>query len=183
MKSIFRHTLLFDGSRHENDAEHAWHIAMMAIVFSEYAAQPVDLGKVLKMLLIHDIVEIDSGDFLVYDPRKEEKKEKEKAGANRIFGLLPDVQAKELYNLWEEFENKTSPEAKYAAALDRLEPIIQNYINKGFAWKKNKITADMVKSVNRHIEEGAPKLWAYATEIIDDAIKKGYFNHSDVDSE
>ena len=124
VKSIIRKTKLFDGTRYENDAEHSWHICMMAIILQEYSNEKVDLSKVLKMLLIHDLVEIDAGDYLVYTDKNIEKNEKEQKAAERIFSILPDEQKDELIFLWKEFELKETTEAKFAFALDRLEPVM-----------------------------------------------------------
>ena len=173
IKSIFRKTKLFDKSRHENDAEHSWHLAIMAIILSEYSNKPIDVFKVLKMVLIHDIVEIDSGDYIVYTQQTAEKESKEKAAAERIFGILPLEQEAEFKSLWEEFEERSTPEAKFAAAIDRLEPVMQNYYTDADAWRENKISADQILRVNQRIERGSEKLWVYAKGLIDECIDKG----------
>lgn len=174
VKSIFRKTSLFDGSRQENDAEHAWHIAIMAAVFSEYANDKnIDINKVIKMLLIHDLVEIDAGDIAVYDTKaREENAKNEKEAAERIFGLLPEDQKNEMIELWNEFEEQNSPEAKFAAALDRLEPVLQNYMTNGQVWKKLNVPHEKVINVNRHVKEGSEKLWEYMQSIIDETFEK-----------
>jgi putative hydrolase of HD superfamily len=174
IKAIIRKSKLFDGSRLENDAEHSWHLAMMAILLSEYANAPIDLLKTIKMVLIHDIVEIDAGDIIVYQKDPSKTDEKEAAAANRIFGLLPDDQRSELLELWREFEEKRTPEANFAGAIDRLEPVMQNYFTDAYAWREHHITAARVLETNRgKIGAGSAKLWEYAESIINECIKKG----------
>lgn len=176
LKSVYRQTMLIDGSRNEDDAEHSWHIALMAILLAEHAAENnVDIFKVVKMLLIHDIVEIDAGDTFAYDaPGHDDKAEREQAAADRIFNILPADQAGELRALWDEFEARQSPEAKYAAALDRVQPMLSNYHTDGHAWKAHGISRSQVIARNQHANLGCPPLWAYARDLIDRAVKKGY---------
>lgn len=136
LKQIYRQNLILDGSRRENDAEHSWHLAMMAVVLQEYASEPVDLSRVLQMVLLHDIVEIDAGDTFCYDVQAGlDKHEREQKAAKRIFGLLPSDQGEELKNLWLEFEAGESPEARFAAVLDRLQPFLNNYHTEGGTWR------------------------------------------------
>jgi putative hydrolase of HD superfamily len=177
LKHVFRRTRLLDGSRYENDAEHAWHLAMMAMVLYEYSNKPVELLKVVKMVLIHDLVEIDAGDFFLYDETITNQKEEEEAkAATRVFGLLPENQRREFMDLWEEFERKLTPEAKFAAAIDRLEPLIQNAHTEGHAWKKHGITMNQVISKNRpFLKGGSEELWAYVERMIAESANKGYF--------
>lgn len=176
LKTVLRQTWLTDGSRRENDAEHSWHIAVMAVVLAEHSADPgIDLLKALKMLLIHDVVEIDAGDTFAYDEvGAQDKEQRERAAAERIFGLLPNGQAAAFRDLWEEFEARRSPAARFAAALDRLQPILHNYHTQGKAWLAHGITARQVVARNQHIAEGAPRLWDYARRIIDEAVARGY---------
>ena len=180
LKHVFRSTRLLNGSRYENDAEHAWHLAMMAMVLHEYSNKPVELSKVVKMVLIHDLVEIDAGDTFLYDDNNAiSKGEAETKAAIRVFGLLPEDQRKEFINLWEEFERKETPEARFAAALDRLEPLIQNAHTEGHAWIKYGITKDQVINKNRPpLIGGSEELWAYAEKMIEDSAGKGYFPHA-----
>ncbi len=180
LKSIFRHTLLMDGSRRENDAEHAWHLALMALVISDLSGDKnLDLFKVVRMVLIHDLVEIDSGDALLYDETRRRKlKALERIAARRIFGLLPAGQAREFRQLWEEFEERKSPEARFAAALDRFQPVLHNYMTKGKAWKRNKVTAAMVLEKNAHIADGAPELWERVKAMVAEGERAGYFGAS-----
>lgn len=175
VKQIFRQTRLFDNTRYENDAEHAWHLGLMALVLAEHAATPVDVAKVVTMVLLHDLVEIDAGDTFLYDPKRGVgPSEAEAKAARRIFGLLPEEQAHPLLALWEEFEARQSPEAKFAASLDRLAPLLQNHATAGHAWKAHGVHAGMVRSKNAHIAEGSPALWELAQNIIDDSVKQGF---------
>ena len=175
IKKIIRKTKLFDGSKNENDAEHSWHISLMAIILQEYSNQPVDIFKVVKMLLIHDIVEIDAGDIFLYHPdRHTNRYELEKKAAERIFGILPEDQRDEFIDLWDEFELQKSEEAKYAHVLDRLEPLLQNYFTKGVSWKEFNIKYEQVIKANQHIENGSKKLWDYAKALIHDSVEKEY---------
>lgn len=175
VKSIVRRTRLFDGSRHENDAEHAWHLAMMALTFREYARAEVEILKVIKMVLVHDLVEIDAGDVFLYDAEGlAEKNRKEKAAAARIFGLLPDDQGRELKELWEEFETRETPEAKFAAALDRLEPILQNAHVENNAWMQHGIRKSQVLGANKKkIKEGSLRLWEYVEQLLAECVARG----------
>lgn len=175
LKTIHRQTWLIDATRRENSAEHSWHIAMMALILQEHSKEPVDLQKVVKMLLIHDIVEIDAGDVLVYDTAgQQQKAEREQQAAARIFGLLPDDQTETIRQLWQEFEAGTTAEARFAAALDRLMPLLHNYLTEGRAWQQHGITAQQVLTRNAHIAEGSPQLWEYAKEIVQQSVQKGY---------
>jgi putative hydrolases of HD superfamily len=175
IKDIFRMNYTAGGSRRENDAEHSWHLALMAILLHEYANAPVDLLKVLKMILVHDIVEIDAGDSYVYNEEaKAVQHEKEIIAADRLFNILPDDQAQEYRNLWDEFEEKETPEARFAHAVDRLHPMLMNFNSNGRSWIENGISADMVAAKNKHMEEGAAFLWEYSREfIIKPAIERG----------
>lgn len=176
LKQVFRKARLLDKSRYENDAEHSWHQAMMAIILQEHANEKVDITRVVKMNLIHDIVEIDAGDTFAYDTKGyEDKEEREEAAAQRIFGLLPQEQFDEVYQLWKEFEACETPEAKFANALDRFQPLLHNYYTEGYTWKKYGISAEQVLQRNQHkIEEGSDAIWRYAQQLITDAIEKEY---------
>jgi putative hydrolase of HD superfamily len=147
---------------------------MMAIVLSDYANSCIDVCKVIKMVLIHDLVEIDAGDTFLYEKDQETKKKNELKAAERLYRLLPEGKGSELYALWQEFEGRETPEAQFAAAMDRLEPLMQNCLTRGFAWKKHNIKAHQVKEANRHIKDGSRELWDFAEKMIDDAIRKGY---------
>lgn len=176
LKHIYRQTILMDGSRQENDAEHSWHLAVMAIFLSEYAKEAdLDLLKVLKMVLIHDLVEIDAGDTFCYDEQGYlDKAEREQKAAARIFKLLPADQAREIRELWEEFEERQTPEARFAAALDRVQPLLHNYHTKGHAWQKHGTTSDKVLERCKYIGDSSPLLWKYIQKIIQDSVEKGY---------
>lgn len=176
LKRVDRQTLIVDGTRPENSAEHSWHIALMGLLLAEHVDQPepLDLLKVVKMLLIHDVIEIDAGDVFAYD-EDEEREEREKRAGRRIFGLLPQDQAEELYRLWREFEERETPEARYAASLDRLLPLVQNYLTGGYTWVNYHIPEEKVRKRNQVIIESSHDLWQYAQSIIDQAKEKGYF--------
>ena len=175
VKQVLRKTVVLDASRRENDAEHSWHLAVMALTMQEHAAEPVDLVKVIKMVLIHDLVEIDAGDTFAYDEVGAlDKEERERKAADRIFYLLPKDQAAEIDALWTEFELRKSPESKFAAAMDRFQPLLHNYLTEGVAWKKHGIRKSQVIERNKHIAEGSPALWDYAQLIIDDSVTRGY---------
>ncbi len=174
LKQVFRQTRLIDDRRPENDAEHSWHLALMAVVLQEYAAEDVDIARVLAMHLIHDLVEIDAGDTFAYDDAGQaDKEERERAAAKRIFGLLPADQRASMLALWEEFEARQTPEARYAAALDRLHPVLLNYHTDGSAWRRHGVPRHRVVAVNRHMADGAPELWEYARRLIDSAVAEG----------
>jgi len=167
IKYIQRKTKLFNSDRSENDAEHSWHLAMMAIVLVEHTEENIDILKVIKMVLIHDIVEIDSGDVFIYDMEKNHNNtEEELKGAKRIFGLLPQEQATEYINLWLEFEEGKSKEAKFAKAMDRLEPILQNISNHGGTWKEYNVPYEKVHEKTKPIGKASQKLWKYTEGLI-----------------
>jgi putative hydrolase of HD superfamily len=175
LKEINRQTYLMDGSRHENDAEHSWHIAMMALMLAEHSDEAFDALRVVKMLLIHDIVEIDAGDVFIYDEKGNNgKSERERMAARRIYNILPESQAHAYMELWREFEERKTPEARFAMAMDRLQPILQNYYTKGKSWRAHGITASQVLEKNRRIEEGSKALWEYAQRIVAESVEKGY---------
>jgi Predicted hydrolases of HD superfamily len=175
LKGVYRQTWLNDGSRHDNSAEHSWHFAVAAFVLAEYAPTGVDMYRVIKMALIHDIVEIDAGDSFVYDTvAAKGKADRERQAADRIFGMLPAEQSTEMRLLWEEFESRQTPDAKFAAALDRIEPILHNYYTKGGAWKEHGVKASNVIEVNSRIGAASEKLWEFILGIIEECIAKGY---------
>ena len=173
-KTILRRSYLADGSRVENDAEHMWHLAMFVLVLAEYAGEPVDVTKVLKMVLVHDIVEIDAGDVFVYDEAAHATKAAlEEAAAERLYGLLPPDQGAELRALWEEFEARQTPEARFAGAVDRLQPVLLNLTTQGRSWREHGITADRVLALNARIGEGSPVLWAHVEQLLHQAVADG----------
>jgi putative hydrolase of HD superfamily len=176
LKLVLRRTMVIDKSRYENTAEHSWHLAMLAMLLSEHADEPdLNMNRIIRMVLVHDIVEIDAGDTFIYDAvGQEDKAEREQAAAARIFGLLPQDQRDEMSELWQEFEEKLTSEARFAAALDRLHPLLHNYYTQGAAWKQHGITSSQVLDRNRHIAEGSETLWEFAQEIIRSSVEKGF---------
>jgi putative hydrolase of HD superfamily len=176
VKSVMRRSYLTDASRREGDAEHMWHLALFVLVLAEHADGPIDVGKVLTMALIHDLVEIDVGDIYVYDVEARlAAVELEQAAAERIFGLLPPDQGDHLRSVWEEFEAKTTPEARFAAALDRLQPLLQNLAAGGRTWAEAGTTAEQVRTVNGPIASASPRLWDHVQQLVADAEAAGLF--------
>ncbi|WP_412497970.1 HD domain-containing protein [Vibrio furnissii] len=176
LKTVLRRTRVksADG-RLENSAEHSWHVAMMALLMQEHANAPVDIDRVIKMLLMHDMVEIDAGDTFVYDTvASAQQAEKELAAAQRLFGMLPADQGEELFGLWREFEAAQSADAKFAKALDRLIPMMLNYHNQGQSWIENGVSRQQALTVNRRIDEGSHALWEYAQQMIEHATEQGW---------
>jgi putative hydrolase of HD superfamily len=175
LKGILRRTYVLDGGRPENSAEHSWHVAVMAVLLAEHANEPVDTARVVRMLLVHDIVEVDAGDTYVYDTTgAQAKTEREMRAADRLFGLLPKDQGRELRALWEEFEEGRTAEACFAAALDRLMPVLHNVHTAGRSWREHGITADRVIARNSRMSEGSEALWEYARSLIEDAVAHGH---------
>ncbi|HCH4902372.1 TPA: HD domain-containing protein [Vibrio parahaemolyticus] len=176
LKSVLRRTRVKSAEgRLENSGEHSWHVALMAVLMEEHANAPVDICRVMKMLLIHDVVEIDAGDTFVYDTAaSKEQAEKEIKAAERLFGMLPTDQGQELLALWQEFEVAQSDDAKYAKALDRLIPMLLNYHNNGQSWKENSVTREQALTINKRIEFGSVTLWDKAKELIEEATEKGW---------
>lgn len=174
LKYIQRKTRLFNSDRHENDAEHSWHLAMMAIVLAGHSDAPIDVLKVVKMVLIHDIVEIDSGDVFLYDATKNHTNtDEETVAAKRIFGLLPSDQANELITLWQEFEEGTTAEARFAKSMDRLAPLLQNASNNGGTWAEFKVDYAKVYEKKKAIEKGSASLWRFAETLLNESVAKG----------
>ena len=174
LKYIQRKTKLFNSDRNENDAEHSWHLAMMSIVLAEHSNKKIDILKVLKMVLIHDIVEIDSGDIFIYDTIKNHNNtEEELIAAKRIFGLLPKDQAEELIAIWKEFEEGITDDAKFAKSMDRLEPLLQNTSNNGGTWREFNVPYQKVYDKKVSIKEGSTTIWNYAEHLINESLDKG----------
>jgi putative hydrolase of HD superfamily len=176
LKSILRQTPITGADRRlENDAEHSWHIAVMASLLAEYACSPVDVCRVTQMLLIHDIVEIDAGDTFAYDTAgNSDKEERERLAADRLFGLLPASQAAEFRALWDDFEASTSPESRYANALDRLQPLLLNSRSGGGSWRSHQVTRAQVLLRMEPVRTGIPELWPTVLAIVEDACARGW---------
>lgn len=174
-KFIERQTYLTGGTRKENDAEHAWHMAVMAVLLSRYANEDIDVLKTVTMLLIHDLVEIDAGDTYAYDEEaKKTKPERERKCADRLFSILPDEHGKYLRALWEEFEKNETPEAKFAHTMDHIQPLMLNDATGGKSWEEHGVHLDQIMERNRHTAEGSEILWEYARkEFIEPNISKG----------
>lgn len=177
LKQIFRQTLLMDKSRQETSSEHSWHIALMAIILLEYAEGQIDILRVVKMLLIHDLVEIDAGDTPCYNKMAcRTKPERELKAANRIFNLLPKDQAHYLKLLWKEFEDCKTSDSQFANAVDRLQPLLSNYYTEGKAWKKNRVRKHQVLNRISSIKDISPEIWKYASDLVKNSVRKGILN-------
>jgi putative hydrolase of HD superfamily len=175
LKFVQRRNSITDGSRRENTGEHSWHIALMAIVLAPYSAEPVDLARVVEMLLVHDIVEIDAGDTFVYDTDALAQKEVlEQRAADRLFALVPGADGSRLRAAWDEYEAAATPEARYAHSIDRLAPLLLNHANHGELWQEYQLTSDRVLTMNARIEKGSPDLWLAAQTLLRDAIANGW---------
>ena len=175
MKNLYRQTYVLHEDRKENDAEHSWHLSLMAFMLAEYSSEPVDVTHVMKMVILHDVVEIDAGDTYCYDTEGyKSKAEREEKSAQRIFGLLPDDQRQEFYGLWREFEDCKTPDAKFAALLDRLQPLLLNYSKSGISWTEHGISEKQVTDRNLAYFDSAPELGDVIKQVIEDAVKKGW---------
>ena len=176
LKEIFRQTVNLQSRRAENDAEHSWALCLCVIVLAEHANDPrLNVLRVLKMVIIHDLVEIDAGDTFAYDTaRMAGQHEREAIAADRIFGLLPTEQAREFRALWDEFEERATPEAKFASAVDRFQPMLLNCRTDGSAWQRHGVTQDRVLARNAHIKEGSAALWEYAEQMVQRAVDAGH---------
>ena len=162
-KFIGRQTYLTDADRKENDAEHAWHMAIMTLLLSEYSNEKIDVLHTISMLLIHDLVEIDAGDTYAYDEEgKKTQADRERRAADRIYGLLPEEQGKKLYDLWTEFEERKTPEAKFARVMDNLQPMMLNAATDGKAWEEHQVKLSQILGRNEHTADGSKLLWEYA---------------------
>ena len=175
LRAVQRQTMLAEPPRRENSAEHSWHLTVMAITLAEYAPPGTDLARVVAMLALHDIVEVDAGDLSVYAAETEQVQQRaaEQAAAERIFGLLPPDQAGRLRQLWNDFEERASPEARFARALDRLQPILENVSVGGGTWQEREVTADQVLTKVALIEDGSAPLGRFARDLIDEAVRDG----------
>jgi putative hydrolase of HD superfamily len=175
LKGVERRGYLADGSRRENTAEHSWTLALMAMLLAEHAAEPVDVPTVVRMVVIHDIVEVDAGDTYVYDTAgRADKDAREQAAADRLYALLPPGQGADLRALWDEFEHGASAEARFARSVDRFAGFLLNHASRGLSWREHGITADRVRAVNRSIDAGAPALWDEVQRRLGDALGRGW---------
>ncbi|HIZ66347.1 MAG TPA: HD domain-containing protein [Candidatus Blautia pullicola] len=174
LKFIQRQTYLSDGKRKENDAEHSWHLAMMAVLLAEHSNEELDLVKVITMVLIHDIVEIDAGDTYAYDAAgNESKRQREVKAADRIFHILPQDQAKKLRDIWEEFEAYETPEAKFAHVCDNVQPLMLNDATEGLSWKEHEVKKSQVLARNQRIAQGSVTMRNYVDEMINKNVESG----------
>ncbi len=176
LKTVFRQSTLIDASRKENSAEHSWHLALMALVLRDHSPPGTDLSRVIAMLLLHDLVEIDAGDLFLYAGAQAQARQEvaERAAADRIFALLPPPQAEAFRALWDEFEERRTQEAKFARALDRLQPMLANYQTGGGTWLARGVTADQVLLRVALIEDGSATLGEYARDLIDRSVARGF---------
>lgn len=175
LTGVERRTRVAGGTRRENTAEHSWHLALVCLVLGEYAPAGVDLGRVLRMLIIHDVVEIDAGDTYIYDTAGQAGRlDRERLAAARIFGLLPADQSARFVELWEEFEARQTPDARFAAALDRLAPFLLNLEHRGGSWREHRVTAGQVRANLAKVGEGAPELAPFVSAAIEGAVAAGW---------
>ena len=177
-KSIVRQTPISDASRMENDAEHAWHMAVMTLLLSEYAAEKIDVLRTVSMLLIHDLIEIYAGDTYAFDEEaKAGQAERERAAADRLYALLPEDQGRKMRGLWDEFEAAETPEAKFARAMDNLQPMMLNNATEGVSWVEHGVRLEQILERNRNTHKGSEVLWEYARDhLLMPNVKKGYIH-------
>jgi putative hydrolases of HD superfamily len=175
LKTVVRQSPLVAVERRENDAEHSWHLALMVILLAEYADEPIDVGRTVQLVVVHDLVEIHAGDTPLYDTvGAETQVEREQEAAERLFGLLPADQAKQFRDLWDEFEARQTPEARFAKAMDRLEPLLLNWMNRGGTWRTPGVTADVVRARKSTIADASTVLGSAARAVIDEGERRGW---------
>lgn len=175
LKDIVRQTLNTQSGRQENDAEHSWALCLFVMTLAEHSNAPIDVLRVMKMLLIHDVVEIDAGDTFAYDThRLADQHEREARAADRIFGMLPDDQAAEFRALWDEFESRQTSDARFAHAIDRCQAMLLNCLSKGRTWRSHNVTFDQVRARNAPIADGATTLWTHMSGLLDDIVREGH---------
>ena len=175
MTSILRRTMLIDGSRRENDAEHSWHIAVMALIFEEYATEPVDISRAIKMCVVHDLIEIYAGDTFAYDAAgNKDKAEREAAAADKLFAQLPQEQGADIRALWEEFDTMQTADAKYAACMDRLQPFLHNTLTGGHTWVESGTVRPSVEKRMAVIKDFMPEVYKWVEKNIDNAVAQGW---------
>jgi putative hydrolases of HD superfamily len=178
LKEVFRQTKLINSRRQENDAEHSWHLCLTVILLAEHANSPdLDVLRVLKMVILHDLVEIDAGDTFAYDEAgMTDQHEREAVAADRIFGMLPDDQAREFRRCWDEFEAQETPEAQFALSCDRFQPMLLNLMTDGASWKEHGITHDRVVARNHCVENGSTTMWKRMSAMLEEAVELGIVN-------
>ena len=175
LKDVVRQTLNAHSGRPENDAEHSWALCLFVMTLAEHSNTPIDVLRVMKMLLIHDIVEIDAGDTFAYDTsRLADQHEREAAAATRLFGLLPDDQAADFRALWDEFEARETSDARFAHAIDRCQAMLLNCLSNGVTWSRHQVTVDQIRARNAPIGDGAAALWTHMSGLLDDAVQAGH---------
>ncbi len=176
LKTILRRNYIADGSKLENDAEHSWFFSLAALVLGEHSNNRIDVGKVIRMAIIHDIVEVYAGDTFIYDDKgRETQKEREQAASQKIFGILPSDQEKYFLDLWNEFEDGITDESKFAKSIDRLAAVILNINSNGKSWRENKVEFEKVYRINQKIDEGSSVLWSYVRELLESCRDRGLF--------
>ena len=177
MTDILRQTMLISGNRRENDAEHSWHIAAMAMLLTEYAAEPVDIGRVVRMCIVHDLVEIEAGDTFAYDVQGNiGKAERERIAADKVFGKLPEDQGSMIRGLWEEFDAMETPDAKYAACIDRIQPFLHNVLTDGHTWQNGRVSRASVEKRIAVVRKFMPEVYRWMESTIELALEKGWLN-------
>ncbi|MDI5980439.1 HD domain-containing protein [Amycolatopsis magusensis] len=175
LKTVLRQSPLAAAGRRENDAEHSWHLALMVAVLAEYADEPIDLGHTIQLVVVHDLVEIYAGDTPLYDDGgRESQQEREEAAAEKLFGLLPDDQAVHFRALWDEFEKRETPEARFAKAMDRMQPLLLNWLAKGGTWQTPGVTAATVRERKAVIGDASAELWSAAATLIGEGERRGW---------
>lgn len=175
LKTVLRQSPLAAVERRENDAEHSWHLALMVPLLAEYADEPIDVGRTIKLVVVHDLIEIYAGDTPLYDTEAGASQEaREEAAADRLFGLLPEDQAREFRALWDEFEARATPEARFAKAMDRLQPLLLNWMAEGGTWRTPGVTADTVRARKSVIGDASTALWAASRQLIDEGERRGW---------
>lgn len=178
LKAVYRQNMVYDRSRHENSAEHSWHLALMAVILADEAIDPsVNIKTVIEMLLIHDIVEIDAGDTFLYDEGANlDKEEREGRAATRIFGLLPDEQRDRFISLWREFDARETPSALFAAALDNMQPVVNHFVSEGYGIKNHALKSRQIIEKKEFIKDASPALWEYTRSVIAKSEDRGYYS-------
>lgn len=179
LKNVLRRVSIINDPRRENSAEHSWHVILLALTLAEHSNEPMDLLRVVQMLAIHDIVEIDAGDTFHYH-KTTTTSVAEDVAARRVFGLLPKDQRDSYFALWREFEERLTPEAKFAAAVDRIWPIFQNIAHNGGTWREFKISLQTALEKNAHVASGSRAIWDYVSQLMRDAGENGLFHQEDV---